>query len=322
MLTKPIALFRKVILAPIQANPAMALFVAGIVIVLTGTIGEDFFAQLGVPRTMSTALVNLGSAILGAGVFAIIMKSTQFTELFQQHIADVFYSPEAAVSGASLMQRWSEITNAILRGVLPSNYGTAATSIAGRFFNSKLEYHFESFEVSYDIHIDDGKAMVTNTLKSLLVLSPNKVNHVFEQKIKSDTPSTLSCLLINDVMIRLDDPRLFIDNGTERILRLELKPYVSGAKSVKLERTFVTIQDTHNEPYIAATISRFIKGAIIKARITDGYKIRFLAMGIEDYGQSATKDGQGYCRWILAGPSDLLLPGDGYTLVFVPKSTS
>jgi hypothetical protein len=314
MFQKPISIFNTFILLPLRRNSAMALFLLGILVIAAGAV--DF----GLGPRYSDILVKIGSAILGAGVFAVIMKSAQFSELFQQHIADVIYDPYRVENSDFLLPKWRLITNAIVQGVLPSTYDTAVNSIEKRYFDNELDYHFEGYEASYDIVVDrkTTKATVTSTMKSILVISPKRKKPTFQQKIRSDSPATLTSLIINDKTIKLEDTE-FVEKDGEKILSFDLVEHSQGKSSVKLERTFVTIQGK-KEPYIAVTISRFIKGAVIKAKITTGFEIRFLGLGIEKYDTSDKLDGRGYKRWTLAEPNALLLPGQGYTLVFVQCS--
>jgi hypothetical protein len=357
MFDGPRRFFSETISKPIQRHSAMALFFLGIILIGLATVDSPYITSEYVD-----ALSRMGGAILGAGVFAVIMKSAQFSELFQQHIADVIYDPKRVENAEMLPEKWRVITSAILAGVLPSTYDKATQAIEKRFFDDELDYHFENFEVWYDISVGaDNLATVSNTLKATLVISPKKDKPVFQQKIMSSGSSKLSCLMINDKNIDLSDPTIFEDIKGGKNLTLDLGQYISGNKSVKFERTFITHQDIANEPFVTATITRFIKGAVVRAKVTPSHRIRFLCMGIEAYDEpedenpSAEKaaqgiigkdgvakkerrsvkrpsqkvgsgskigtgvDGRGYRRWMLAQPSDLLLPGQGYTLIIVPN---
>lgn len=219
-----------------------------------------------------------------------------------------------------LQDRWLLLTNSILRGLLPISYNKAAEAIMGRFLDASLDYHFSDFEISYSIGVDaNGKATVLNTLKADLVISPNRPQAIFTQNIESDSPSKLLSLILDNTPIDLAQ-LVAAPTGADKTkltLTLNLLEHIGNDKrSVRFERTFSTAQDIHSEPFISATISRFIKGAVIRTRISDGYKIRFLSNGIEN-AAFPVPDGEGYLRWVLAKPGNLLLPGQGYTLILV-----
>lgn len=143
---------------------ALALFLLGITLIVLASL--DF----GWPARLAAILQNIGTTLLGGGVFAVIMKSAQFSDLFQQRIADVIYDPARIEDAQQLPQKWRLLTNAILKQVLPSTYDTAAAAIEQRYFTRELDYHFENYEATYDICLDakTGTATVTSTLRARL----------------------------------------------------------------------------------------------------------------------------------------------------------
>lgn len=303
---------RTLLIDPIRKNVALALFLLGISLIVVAT------ADLGWPPKLAAILLNIGTTLLGGGVFAVIMKSAQFSDLFQQRIADVIYDPARVEDAQQLPQKWRLLTNARLKQVLPSTYDTAAASIEQRYFTTELDYHFENYEASFEVIVnrETGTATVGSTLKVRLMISPNRIAPCFEQKIRSDSPSRLTSLLINDKNIPVGDDAFKDENGW-KTLRINLLEHAGNLNHVKLERTFVTVQ-SRREPYISATVTRFIKGAVVRVKISGGYEVRMLSIGFDDYTKSEVPDGQGYTRWTLAPSDGLLLPGQGYTLVFVP----
>lgn len=301
----------QVLVLPVRRNLTATLFVVGLVLIALGTF------DMGFHPTLAEIFSKLGGATLGAGVFAVIMKSAQFTELFQQHIADVIYHPHRVENADFLLEKWRLLTESLLRGVLPSTYSTAGMAIEKRYFDRELDYHFDGFEQTYTIDCNAGMFTVTSTLRTTLVISPGKQNPCFEQKVRSDNGATLTSLILDDRTVALGNG-LLSGEGEEKVLKFNLEEYAKGKGTVKLERTFRTVQSS-DEPFIAVTISRFIKGAVVRAKISPVYMLRFLSMGIEGYEEGQMPDGNGYTRWTLAAPDGLLLPGQGYTLIFVRK---
>lgn len=307
-------IFCDIIVNPIRRNLSLSMFFLGVLVIFFGAF------NIGIDPKYSDVLLKVGSAILGAGVFAGVMKSAQFIEIFQKCISDVLYDPDRIENQDVLPEKWAKITKARLKAILPSTYDMAMDAIEKRYFDDELDYHFEDYEATYDVVVDKrtGAAKVTSTIRANIVISPGKEDPVFEQKIKCDSPAQLTSLIINSKTIDVDNILTKTD-ATEQTLRFELNKYSGESKKIKIIRTFVT-QQAKDEPYIAATLSRFVKGAVIRAKITTGYKLRFLGMGIQGYDVSTKPDGDGYCRWTLAQPDSLLMPGQGYTLVYVSLS--
>lgn len=303
--------FGTALLNPILSNTSLMIFSVGVLAILVSA------AELkGLPENYGKLLAQLGWAMLGAGVFAGVMKSAQFSELFQKHIADVIYDPSRAENQDVLLEKWRLLTDARVKRLLPSTYSKAVAGIEHRFFNNELHYHFEAFQMSYTISVTNGTAEITNTMHAALRIPKHIDDPVFRQNIRVDTPAKLTTIFINSKKIDLDDPTLFVGEGDSRELVLHLRKFAKGADSVVIERTFAMTQNLVSEPFISAVVSRYIKGAVIKGKITPGHKLRFIGMGIDPI-EKETTDGEGYTKWRLAAPDDLLLPGQGYMLIIV-----
>ena len=302
---------KSALIDPIVGNTSLLIFGAGVAAIFAAK-----YYKVALTPSYAELLAQLGWAMLGAGVFATILKSGQFSDLFQKHIADVIYNPARAENQKILPEKWRLLTDARIKELLPSSYSTAVAGIEKRFFDDELDYHFESFEIVYSIVVTDSTVVITNTMDTTLRIPKHVKDPVFKQKIRGDQPARLTAIFINNRKIDLTDKTLFTGKGESRELVLNLRKYAKGADSVELVRTFVMTQNLLAEPYITAVISRFIKGAVIKGLISPSHKLRFIGMGIS-LVEPETIDGNGYTTWCLAGSDDLLLPGQGYMIVII-----
>ncbi len=274
---------------------------------------------------ISKILISISSAALGAGVFAAVMKSAQFTSIFQQHIFDVFYRPQLAFGLEPLIGKWLNLTNSILKSNLPENYKDAADKILEQFINGDIHYHFENFEAKYNIEItDSGIANVTHTITTKVTVSPNKKNPIIEQKINVDGTCTLVSLSIDNEPVKFEN--LLIPNDkdpNERFFKLELSKFLpegTKEKTISLKRTYKFTQNLHKEPYIVATFARYLRGCLVKAKVPSDYKMYFKTTGFSSENPNdGFIDGEAFTNWRLAGPSDLLLPGQGYIILINPN---
>jgi len=255
------------IIDPVKSNLTSVLFWGGIFLVFVGaTLGEVIDSYKYIPNGMGESILKTGSAILGAGVFAAIMKSGQFTELFQKHIYDVFYDPARVKEAGHLIDKWQTITTALLKDVLPTTYKKAVDSIAEQFFNPELTYHFEAFSTSYCIKIDEANDVmeVENTTCTTIVFSPNEADPIFKQSITADSDDDfqLVTLLLNDKPIPTDGLYTAKDGDSKEYhLSLPLGEHAavfagSNDRVVKLERTTKWKQKFSVEPYIKAESPR------------------------------------------------------------------
>ena len=328
MITKATEFFNATIISPLKNNATAVMFWLGLVCILVGALaGKAIDRWPFIPDGTGAAVLNIGTGILGAGVFAVIMKSAQFTELFQRHITDVFYNPEKFKTSAELQDKWKLITNAILKDVLLLPHDKVAESIQKQFFDKDIHFHFEDFEMKYEISVaTDADSFTTNhILKATLLVSPNQDHPVLDQSmtVTVDGECELTHLNVNDAVQNTKD-KLVKDPvvPSKYNFRLELEKFVKtradGRKFVKLERTLKTTQKLSEEPYRFGAIGRYINGGVVKAKVTTkGYRIFFKKSGPK---VDPVSDAENYRCWTLAQVDDLLLPGQVYILILVPEN--
>ena len=317
------------IFKPAKNNLTSIFFWLGLTMIFIGAIfGDEIDKWKYVFTGTGEAILKGGGAILGAGVFAVIMKSSQFTELFQRHIHDVFYRPENVKTGISLIEKWRLITNSLLKEVLPKTHLEASSKIEQQFFNAELEYHYEEYYNSYTITVDKDTniATVETFSKSTIILSPHSKNPILKQSIATVETFELLALRINDVSKIEDNPYEKENNSEDkRTLRIPLKDECvkrdGEVSAVRLEKVTKTTQNLTIDPYVKVNISRYIKGATVRVKVSGGYKVFFEKFGLGNLPKNhyLSDDGEGYERWMLVEPDGLLLPGQGYILVITPE---
>jgi len=316
----------KPIIESTTKNIILIMFLGGVFFIIIGALfGDDIDALSLIPHGSGLAILKIGGAILGAGVFAVIMKSAQFTKVFQKHVFEVFYTPENIADAEELKVKWGKLTSAMLKNSLPISHQDATHGIMDQFFNSELQYHFEGLKLTLDFELqDDNKTLeITSTSETNVVVSPNHEKPVFEQKMLiQDGECHLTSLTIDDTPQDIaaqfsyvdEDPKL----GTFSLPLSEIASRVNanGDRIVRLERTYVISQDITKEPYMLATFDRYVKGFTIKAKTNKG-SLYFKKTGVGSIEPIEERvDGCGYSRWVLAEENNLLLPGQGYILIF------
>ena len=317
------------IIKPLLNYLALTLCLLGLVFLWLGYHFQENLTEWTVHAVqLSKLFYAAGGAILGGGVFAVIMKSAQFTELFQQHIFEVINDPAKIIDKEDMRRKWQTLSTSMLKNVLPQYSDKAAELLMNKFLKSELEYHFEDFEATYDLHVeDDGDIInITNKMRSKLLISPVSDKPTLVQTITTasdDGSSELLQLLINnhDQLNNADFSQV-TDMEGKKELRLELNQFChdGSARSVNFERVLQTKQNLRQEPYIVATISRYIRGGIIKAKLhTNGYRLYLKKTGGNGTMSKMTQDPDGYYRLNLAASNELLLPGQGYIIMILPS---
>lgn len=306
----------------ISENLIIIFFTVGIFFIVIGSLAK--WVWLGVD--WSDLLVKGGGALLGGGVFAAIMKSTQFVSIFQKSITEVFYDPVKIKNRPVIDERWKVMTNSLLRGVLPQSYSEASEIIHKQFFNSELHCHFERYRACYEITVDSetNVAKVVHSVSSDLVITKDKeiTKPILKQTISARSgPVTMEHLRLNAVELKVEDHLTLYEEKKVEIT-IDLSPYRSMKGAIPFEKVAYSEQKLEEEPFISTNISRYIKGlTTVEVKINEGYSVVFLKSGLgklpdDCYSKCAKR---GVETWSLAKSEDLLLPGQGYTIIIVPE---
>lgn len=314
------------IVKPIKEHPTLVLFFLGTTLIFFGAReGDSIDSVQNIPVGTGATILKAGGAILGAGVFAAVMKSAQFTEIFKQHVHEVFYDPENAIGLDDLKHKWTRLTESLLAISLPQSHRDATAGIMNQFFDEELEYHFENLSITIDAELlpDKETLRIRQQTVTDVIVSPNHVLPVLEQTITVDSGDCeLTALLINHENVDELDAALVdnIDAKGEKKFSIPLHKYATGTndngdKVANLERVYEITQNITLEPFVLATIARYVKGFTLRVKCTN-CNIHFKTTGLGCRGSTmSTPDGCGYDIWKLADKGELLLPGQGYILI-------
>lgn len=144
-------------------------FALGIIMLLSGYLIESYYprelilingepAPLHYPfsdrvvRIIGSVLQSGGSAILGAGIFAAVLKSFQFTGLFQEELGKVIFSDEylGKQDPGYLSRQWERLMHALHTKNFPAIKDKITKAILDTILHPGEEYYFESFKFYFD----------------------------------------------------------------------------------------------------------------------------------------------------------------------------
>lgn len=315
-------LLEETIIKPFKKYFTFFMSIGGLAITIIGGIWGDTLDSLKyIPKGTGDILLKIGSAILGAGVFAAVMKSAQFTSYFQQNIRDVFYRPDKLGSLESLKEKWAGLTRFMLRDTLPNSYQNATDVIMKNYFDNELQFHFEDHNVEIEITLkDDGKTIqVRNTTRTIIILSPKHHSAKLDQTFQTAQELKLKSLIIDNKKVNIDgciqkdkeDPK-----KSHFIYEAKPQPCAQDQdRKITMERIMEFDQDLTKEPYLITAFERYLKGFNLKVK-AKGCNLWFMPTGSSAFKKIERLDDYlGYSRWVLADRNTLLLPGQGYILI-------
>lgn len=318
--------FVRTIIDPFK-SAAVLFILGGFLLVLAGSLfGVQIDQVRFFPNGSADILVKTGSAVLGAGVFAAIMKSAQFTEVFQRNIHEVFFSPELAVGLDENKRKWRTLTDSIFKKCLTNVHGQATQKISDTYFSAELDYHFEEVRVVYRLELDKSKRYldVRATTSSKVVISPNAQPKIWQRITTGSTTPYMTSLVIDQKSYKPEDFfKSDPEKPDEQRLEIPYETYSQGkgfdeTRSITLERTVEYKQDIVADPLIAAGLTRFVVGLEVAIKCIN-CNFHFTNTGSRVMEEPTSyKNGAGYDTKILAPKGDLLLPGMGYIIVVAP----
>lgn len=304
------------------------MFVLGVVSLLLGLLlltSESTFVNY-----FGDFFYVLGTTCLGAGIFTSILKSLQFTEIFQEQLVSVLTDPTQLENFMDLPGRWSWLSRARLTNSLRDSSYEAVNQLEKVYFNNSMEYSFEDFKNTYTINIDaSGKANILSKVEARVILNPTCDNPIFIQGVgvKDDGECHIIKLYIND---KVEDVKQYIVESNapdeQTSLQFPLKRFAINDDGqprsfVKIERWVSVTQNLIEEPYIYGRIGRYTKGMVIKAVVNEGFDLIFKWTGYEyKPGDDTQPDNVEEYRWPVADDHTLLLPGQGYIILIVPSN--
>lgn len=318
----------KRIIAPFF-NASVLFIIGGFLLVVLGSVFATAINELKYfPNGMADIFVKTGSAVLGAGVFAAMMKSQIFTEVFQKNIHEVFFAPEEAVGLEENKRKWQTLTDSIFRKCLTGAHGQATKKISDTYFSAELDYHFEDMKVRYTLSLDkEGRYLnIRTTTTSRVVISPGVEPNIWQRITASHTAPRMTSLIVDQVSY---NPNKYFkknpNNPNEMRLDLPYKDYSKSPsfkekKSIHLQRTVEYVQDLRDDPYITAGLTRFVVGLEIAVKC-ENCTFHFTNTGSRIMEEPESyPDGDHYDTRVLAKTGDLLLPGMGFIIIITPKS--
>lgn len=321
--------FYNFLLLFLKHNILFVMFWGGMFLLFLGAFFADYIETLSlVPKGAGEFLLKSGSAILGAGVFGSILKSTQFTQIFQTHIADVIFSPDHDDLELNISGKWKKLTEARLKAVVPNTYIDATNNLDKLLFDEDEHYHLENHVITIDINVDQGIAEIQSKTASLIVVTEGleKAEYEWEHQCDAGEYLTSPTILFNGAPPNEKDKvEKVAGDGNSIKFNVNLNDYLEHGSTINLEREITTKQKLSEDPLIIGRVARYVKGLTIRAKINgdDDYSLYFAKFGVKDLPKDRiSKLENGYKQWILGQKGELLFPGQGYILCIVRNINS
>jgi len=124
---------------------------------------------------------KLGETILIGGVFAVILKSMQYTGIFKESIASVIYEPKFLENRKDLNFIWEKMSIVLFRNKFPKISDKLLHDVKEMYFPTQEVIYYENAEHELKINIIDfdKKIIKITTSSTLDVICENKSTKTF-----------------------------------------------------------------------------------------------------------------------------------------------
>ena len=270
--------------------------------------------------------LNTGIAIIGAGIFTAIVKSGQFSELYEKIISEVIYNPGEYQSEEELISNWNRITKSLLVKVINSDTTLAVDHMQGSFFNKALGYHYERYNQIYTIKWFDYDNKIVQirarTSGNIVTLNNSSADPDFfsEFSVNDRTGNEIKIEYYKLDSIDVSSSIETISKEDKLFYKASI-PLKSGTNYL-LDRKIKYNQCLIDENYLISQVIRYAKNLTIEAKYEQNelypdapaIKFNFMTLGVSDSIRGKFEKFEldhNTTKWRYDG---LLLPNQGYII--------
>ena len=277
------------------------------------------------PRLFSF-LTGVGNALLAGGAFGAFVKSVQFAELFQKALHKVVWADEFVGNRKDLEDVWIKVSDQLNGRKFPHLKYDISRQIVEHYYKQPRSFYYEMAQK--DLVVEKYDPILNEVYiisKADLVIRPHPeaasidYRHSY-RRAKGETADQVS-FTINGKP--LDEWREYfrskdIDGG-------ELLPYVKllslpMAEKYEISQEFRLRLQLDKSPYIRTTYRTFVQRCTVSAASLCGeIDILFQDFGTLSSFTDVFRGSTALCGKIQKEYKPLLLPGQGYNLIFVRR---
>lgn len=299
-----------------------------IVITITTVLGIIFIAIYfanSPPRNIYIEIIGtIGKTILGSGVFLAILKSIQFSGVFEDELRKIIYSDDVLRKRNDIHDIWKKVTRAIYQSAFPLITTKLEDVIQRKLLSQKLNYYHKDVHVIYEINKFDEEHFELIESQNFIIIS-NGDSFTFEltnEFIKLNDSTDLSKFEICELLINNES---FLDNiiKSEEISlednqigsNIDCSINLNGSKEYHVKKVTKTLHTNKLNGYWKYEIGRITESFTIDIRNNGLYELDLIPMGnnteLKKIFVSSTLN--------INKHYDLMIPGDGFILLIKPR---
>lgn len=283
-------------------------------------------------------LSDLGQALLGGGVLALLLNSAQFYGVYKTAMSEVMANEAYLKKRNDLERIWKSVTGFLTDQKFPDLVEDVHTDVLGKYLpREKEDYYYENYKRVSIVEWDDeepDRLKVTEEIELDIVpaTASKNIKYVYQFSQSSGSGALPDCsidlsheeIAIDDVIYIKDNKEVadFVEQATvhsdpgknECIITLE------GKERYRLRRRTIRKFNPASDPYQRIFSLRFVRNTTIIVKcIPSNVRVRFMSLGtVRDFDRVVKESMEHITRRgdIIRHYPKLLFPRQGYALIF------
>lgn len=267
---------------------------------------------------------TLGKTILGSGVFLAVLKSIQFSGVFEDELRKIVYSDDFLQKRNDIHEIWKKVTRAIYQSAFPQITAKLEDVIQRKLLSQKLNYYHKDVHVIYEINkFDDDHFELIESQNFIIVSNGDSFNfELTNEFVKINDPSDLSKFDLVELLINNENYGSHIIKSDEISLEdnqigfnFDCSITLRGRKEYHVKKVTKTLHTNKLNGYWKFEIGRITESFTIDIRNNGQYELDLIPMGnnteLKKIFISSTLN---ICKHY-----DLMIPGDGFIILVKPR---
>ena len=267
-------------------------------------------------------LKNLGFTLISGGVFAVIVKSEQFSKIFHNELRGIIYGEEDLKNRLDLEVLWDKVTMALCNQKFKLISRRLHDGVKSFYLPINHEYYYKNHNVEIEIEIDKTNhdyLIVTEETKTTLISDDSKpINFKFSSSIplikgeEALTNYELLSFTVNKEKINLD--KELIIKKTDEHLNISCDYKVDGKLQYNIIRKEKKRYNINVNPYRQHNAIWLYENFYLDLSYPKELEIKFIEMGVVEKWDLERKDNAAFKR-LKATYNGLIFKKQGFLLL-------
>ena len=188
---------------------------------------------------------SVGFTLISGGVFAVILKSQQFSNIFQDELRKIIYSDEHLEKRVDLDTLWEKVTKALSRQKFSAISKKMHDNIKKYYLPLEHDFYYSDYKIKIDIQFDpnDENYILVNEQNSTHIIAEDSASEIcykflnnitFDEKNPDLTTYELDAFKLNGKKVDPSGKLKVSKSATSLIVNFEIK--LSGKTKYSVSR--------------------------------------------------------------------------------------